>query len=204
MLGARALQRGFTLIELMVTIAIAAILLGVAVPQLGHWAKRSAVVNAAESIQNGLRTAQAEAVRRNVQVEFALIGSDAASATAATAASTTTTGWRAWLVRGQQDGALTVFARGEIGRDSPDAVLTSASADFNSLTFTGLGQIRDAKGVGLPAAAVFDIRNTNSDVSRARCVFVSPVGAVKACDPSAAAGGPTACPTTVLNDCPAL
>src|SRR5688500_2182043 len=63
---------GFSLIELMVTVTILAILLVAAVPGIGAWISNSRVRSVAEGLQNGLRTAQAEALRRNRQVAFAL------------------------------------------------------------------------------------------------------------------------------------
>jgi len=63
-------ERGFSLIELMVTISVMALLLAAAVPSFGPWVANSRVRSTAESLQNGIRLAQTEAVRRNRQVAF--------------------------------------------------------------------------------------------------------------------------------------
>lgn len=63
---------GFSLIELMIAITVMAILLGLAVPSFKTWMQNSQIRNAAESIQNGLQRARAEAVTRNARVEFVL------------------------------------------------------------------------------------------------------------------------------------
>ena len=63
----RATQ-GFTLIELMVTITLIAILVMLAVPAFSTWIHNTKVRTIAESLQNGVRMAQSEALRRNQQV----------------------------------------------------------------------------------------------------------------------------------------
>jgi type IV fimbrial biogenesis protein FimT len=63
-------QRGFSLIELMVTIALLALLLGLAAPAFGTWSRNAQVRSVSDALQNGLRFAQAEAIRRNRQVAF--------------------------------------------------------------------------------------------------------------------------------------
>jgi type IV fimbrial biogenesis protein FimT len=56
----------------MVTVVIAGILMAVGIPQMGEWIRRNSVGSAAETVQNGLRQAEAEAIRRNQRVEFLL------------------------------------------------------------------------------------------------------------------------------------
>ncbi len=61
---------GFTLIEMMVAVAIMGILAAVAFPSLQTMLRNSEVRNAAESVVNGLQRARAEAVSRNSNVDF--------------------------------------------------------------------------------------------------------------------------------------
>jgi type IV fimbrial biogenesis protein FimT len=60
--------RGFTLIELMVAITLLGILMALAMPSFTLWIGNTQVRSVAEALQNGLRLAQAEAVRRNQPV----------------------------------------------------------------------------------------------------------------------------------------
>ena len=66
-------QHGFTLIELMVTIAIAAILLGLGVSSFGTMMASTQARTTADSIMSGLRLARAEAIKRNAPMRFQLV-----------------------------------------------------------------------------------------------------------------------------------
>lgn len=178
----RTSHAGFTLIELMVTVGLIAILLGVGVPSLGHWIARAGVTTSAENIQNGLRQAQAEAVRRNAAVDFILTTVTASSITAATTAAPATTGWQSWAIRLSSDNS--VIATADLSADAARATLSTSSAAVNALRFNGFGQVTTTAGVALGAPAIFDIRNTDPSVRSARCVYLTPAGAVKVCNPS--------------------
>lgn len=66
----KSAQTGFSLIELMVGVVILGILAAVAVPSFQIWMQNSEIRNAAESISSGLQRARAEAVSRNINVDF--------------------------------------------------------------------------------------------------------------------------------------
>ena len=68
----RARAAGFTLIELMIGLAIAGLLLVLAMPSYSVWIADGQIRNAAESIASGMRYAQSQAVARNSAVAFIL------------------------------------------------------------------------------------------------------------------------------------
>ena len=68
----KAQPHGFSLIELMIGIAIFSITLTFGVSSYRTWVQNTQIRNAAESIQNGVQRTRAEAVKRNVNIEFVL------------------------------------------------------------------------------------------------------------------------------------
>ncbi|MBI2509431.1 MAG: prepilin-type N-terminal cleavage/methylation domain-containing protein, partial [Betaproteobacteria bacterium] len=65
---------GFTLIELMVGIAIVGILIMIALPNFTIWIQNTQIRAGAEGILSGLQLARTEAVRRNADLARALSG----------------------------------------------------------------------------------------------------------------------------------
>jgi type IV fimbrial biogenesis protein FimT len=61
---------GFSLVELMVAIAIFGIVAALGIPSYKVWIQNTRIRTASESIQNGLQIARAEAVKRNSPVQF--------------------------------------------------------------------------------------------------------------------------------------
>ena len=62
--------RGLTLMEVMVTVAIMAILLVLAVPSFNSFLVRGRLTGAAEALAQDLQLAKSEALRRNAEVRF--------------------------------------------------------------------------------------------------------------------------------------
>lgn len=67
-----AKPRGFTLIEMLIVIAIIAIATTLGLPSYRTWVHNTQIRTAAESIQGGLQKARAEAVKRNANIELVL------------------------------------------------------------------------------------------------------------------------------------
>jgi len=60
------------MIEMLITITIMTLALSLGIPSYRTWVQNTQIRNAAESIDNGIQRARAEAVKRNVNIEFVL------------------------------------------------------------------------------------------------------------------------------------
>ena len=117
------ISRGFTLIELMIALAVAASLLVLAAPSYAVWVADAQIRAAAESIVSGLRYAQAEAIKRNEPVEFVL---------------DPTVGTGGWRVR---DAAGIVLQVGAFVEGAPLAKPVTTPVPARTNTFNSLGGI---------------------------------------------------------------
>lgn len=72
MLKQRAI-RGFSLIELMIGIAVLAALIAAGLPSMTQFLQNSQLRTSAESMLSGIQFARAEALKRNVQTRFTLV-----------------------------------------------------------------------------------------------------------------------------------
>jgi type IV fimbrial biogenesis protein FimT len=177
-------HHGVTLIELMIGIAILAILLLAGLPSFNVWIQNTQVRSAAESIQNGLQTARNEAVRRNAKVRLNL---------------TNTSGLVAWTV-----GCVTVTVdcpatiqrrpAAEAGGGARVGVSTAVqtAADYGTALAAGAGL---SSGAGVTFNNLGGIANIGSDITRidirhatagARrlVVNVGTGGLIRMCDPA--------------------
>jgi len=115
-----ALTRGFSLIELMVALGIFVFLITLAAPMYGEFLANTQIRNAAENTLLGVRQAQAEAVKRNGQVEFVLA----------------TTGWQVIELE-----TPSVVSSHEFVVGSPRAVVAAVPGDATQVSFNGLGLV---------------------------------------------------------------
>lgn len=75
MLNLRQNQSAFSLVELLVGLAIVAVLATAAAPSLSAWVNNAQIRTTADAIQNGLQLARGEAVRLNTLMRFQLTSS---------------------------------------------------------------------------------------------------------------------------------
>ena len=70
MLKRGTVERGFTLVEVMISITVLGIILMLGLPAFGTWLQNQQLRAASEGMLNGLQTARAEAIRRNLLVQI--------------------------------------------------------------------------------------------------------------------------------------
>jgi type IV fimbrial biogenesis protein FimT len=185
-----ARQRGVSLVEIAVVLAILALLLTQAVPAYSTWLRNTQIRTAAESMQNGLQLARAEAIRRNRSVQFALVDAPA-------------TGWSVGCVNPVDSGTPDVEDPGDClatiqARSAADgserSTATAAPAGARIVTFDSIGRVR-ANADASPALTRIDLSDPDLDPARARPlrVTIDAGGGVRMCDPALPPSDPRAC-----------
>ncbi len=189
--------RGFTLIELMVTISLLALLLGLAAPSFSLWTQNARVRTISDALQNGTRLAQTEAVRRNRQVVFFL--SNDAGCTASTAPAANGAFWAIRSVPLTAGDTAETVQCGNLSDSAPDVAIAGPTA----ICFNSMGrQVANASPGAGTATCTLDASGLSTyDVSAVRSdrplrVLVTLGGQVRQCDPARvlSATAPDGCP----------
>ena len=181
---------GFSLIELLITLAVLGILFMVGLPSLATWMQNTQVRNSAEAVVAGLQLARTEALRRNRTVQFSLV--DALDATCAPIV----TG-RSWVVsvadptnacdQLPSDAGVQIVQKRSGEEGTPNAVVT---ATLPTVVFNGLGRLPNGFITAPATSITIDVTNAGGACQTAsgpiRClrVNVSASGSVRMCDPA--------------------
>lgn len=206
----RPARRGFSMVELAVTLAVLVLLLGATFPSMSDWLRNTRVRNAAESVQAGLQKARTEAIRSNQTVTFWLVkGSDERVLDASCALSSTSGSW----IVGRDDPSgqcatapsatvppmiVEAHAAGDGGSGVAVSAVDATGAEASCVRFNGFGRVVDA--TTLPAdncrapTQISTIDLTHTSGARRLRIVVSSAGSVRLCDRDVAAGDPRACP----------
>jgi type IV fimbrial biogenesis protein FimT len=197
-------SRGFTIIELVVVMAIFGLLAALTAPNLASWMQNSRVRTTADIVLNGLRVAQSEAIKQNRLIAFRLTNANpTATATppAPVAAGALANYWYAATVPWSAAPAANANAYAVVasGINSPDAAqvtVQEASATIGTLCFTPYGRLTgttsDTTGnvptcdlpLNSPPKVTFRVMPTAvSANSHELDVTVSPGGQIRMCDP---------------------
>ncbi|MDI1260066.1 GspH/FimT family pseudopilin [Aquabacterium sp.] len=196
-------QRGISMIEVVVTIAIMGILMAAAMPSVGDWIRNSRVRNTAESIQNGLQQARMEAVRLNRPVTFSLVSNLTSGCTLSSSSGSWVVSQEAPTSHCHDTPSTTtspmVVAKGAVadGGGATVSATNAADAAATSITFNGFGQIANAS----TATAIRRIAVTSADGTYPLQVEVSLGGIGRMCDTRVLAnsGDTRACNNSVTN-----
>jgi type IV fimbrial biogenesis protein FimT len=191
-------QRGFSLIEIAVTLVVLSLLIFATAPGIGVAITNARMRSVADSIQVGLQSARMEAMRRNVVIRFEMMtqnangeidSSCAADATGAAWAVSQDAAAGACDVPFSQIAAPRISDRRAAGlgaRGMTIQGIDATGAAASLVVFDSLGQ---AVGVGLTR---IDITSNTAD-TRALRVEMTNGGIVRLCEPAAGATDPRRC-----------
>jgi type IV fimbrial biogenesis protein FimT len=205
-----ARPRGFTLIELAVTMAVLALLAVLAVPNLSAWMQNARVRTTADLIQDGLRQAQTEAVKQNRVVAFFLTNTQPTptSLPAPAAAGSAVKYWYAatvpWTTAQLTSNGvtttsnqLTMVANGIISSDAAQVTTTELSGTIQTLCFSPYGRLTATSNdpsaspvtcnvpTNTPPLVSYEVAPiTASSTAHKLHVTVSLGGQIRMCDPN--------------------
>jgi type IV fimbrial biogenesis protein FimT len=160
-------ERGFTLVELMIGLTVAAFLVMLGLPSFSEFLQNSEIRSTTESIVNGLRVARSEAANRNQAVSFTLAGG----------------GNPSWSVSQVSDNSvIQTYSKQEGGTDTTVAIQPAGAI---AVSFNGLGRVIPA-AAGANNLQQLDISSILASGSRPLRIYVDDGHGIRVCDPSPA------------------
>lgn len=133
--------RGFTLLELMFTVTVAAVLLGLAIPSFRTMSASNRIITQSNDMVSAVNFARSEAITRNSTITFCR----ATTATATTCAPSLAN-WTNWILRTPAGAVVrrgTVNTYGGTVRVNSDFILDAVTFASDGLARTGGGLVVD-------------------------------------------------------------
>ena len=158
-------MRGVTLIELVIAMAVLAILLAAGMPTFSTWIQNTRTRTAANSLLQGLQLARQEAIRNNARVQFQLDGD----------------GWTVGCATATADCPAVIQSKTK----AASTPITVSDGGVGTYVFDQMGYLRvPALAAGTVSTAI-NVSNTalaEADSRNLRIMLTSG-GLVKLCDP---------------------
>jgi type IV fimbrial biogenesis protein FimT len=167
--------RGFTLIEMMIVIAILAVLASLAVPSFRAIIANTKIRATGQAILDGMQLARGEAIRLNERVQFVLAADSG------------------WSVTTNSGTTLQTRSAGD-GSDGISITVTPANA--TKVTFNPLGRIVNNADASAPLTRIdIDISTTIIPAAQSNelRIIATSGGLVRLCDPNVGSGDPRSC-----------
>jgi type IV fimbrial biogenesis protein FimT len=186
-------QSGFTLVELMVTVTVAAILLAVGIPSFRSAIVSNRLTSTTNDLVGTLAQARSEAIRRGSRVTVCMSSDGASCATSGSWEQ----GWISFL-DATRPGTTAIVGTGEAviavtQRDSSSTVVVGSTAVEQYVSFASDGTAKLMSGAAQSGTLrVCETSSTLNNARRSRDIQVAAVGRLS-----------TTTPTSVAANCPA-
>lgn len=163
----KGLFGGFSLVELMVVVAVIGLLAAIGLPSLMTWIENSKIRATAEAVLSGIQSARTEAIRRNQNTSFILLPG----------------GGLLWKVCVDCAGAS--IQERPLSEGGASAIGISAAAN-TTIVFNGFGR------TDLAAQAAWDLTSSKGD--RSMRILIDVGGSTQVCDPGLGSSIVGSCP----------
>jgi type IV fimbrial biogenesis protein FimT len=164
-------QRGLTAIELLVTLAILAILIGIAAPSMSRFINQWRVSNAVNALTGSLRIARTEAIARARPVVVCGVASSS-STTCLSTAGGFASGWIVFVNNDRDTNADFSSAGDEVllRQDAPSGIAAISLKNAGRFVFLPNGLLNDtANGINISASG-FDSASTTPWARKGLCI----------------------------------
>ena len=192
--------RGFTLVEMVVVVAILGILIGLGASNYSAWIANSRIRTAADTLASGLSTARNEAIKRNRLVRFHLVSDLGAGCTLSSSGTswvaslndpTTTAGAKCDIAISETTAPFIVAKKSATEQASrvTIAALNRAGDAADTIVFNGLGRVA-SRNTAMEQIAIDSSAVAGAETRELR-IEVTDGGLIRLCDPSIATIGDT-------------
>jgi type IV fimbrial biogenesis protein FimT len=167
----KRIARGFSILEVVIVVAIIGILLSLGVPSFYNYTQNLQIRAAAEAISAGLQIAKNEAIRRNVPVQIALDNTNLGTS---------------WRINLASDPEANPLQSRDANEGSVNVTRTITPNGAYAITFNGMGRVAPTNADGTLAITQVDLDNLQiaNDADKRKLRILIPVGgAVRMCDP---------------------
>lgn len=197
-------SRGFTLVELMVTIALLSVLLMAVLPDVSMWMRNLNIKSTSSTLMAGLSSAREQAVRRNRVVRFSLV--DLPDNSTMTNNCSLSGSGRSWVVsladptgKCAADISSTdepmILARQVTGDGGTKSKVTAVDAAGKSASWIAFDQFGRVQTSATTITQIDVDAVKTDDENRPLRILISPAGDARLCDTKVnIVGDPRKCP----------
>ena len=165
---------GLTLIEVIITMAVMALIMALGAPSLYEWTQNLQIRAAGDAMLNGIQLAKSEAIKRNLNVMIVLTPPGAG-----------------WAVSESASG--TAIQSRSAAEGSPNARIAVTPTGATTLTFTPIGGVT-ANADASSSITQIDFSNALAPASaRNLRIVATGGGSIRLCDPALSSPDPRAC-----------
>lgn len=208
MLNLHSFQRGVTMAEVLVSVAVIAIAMAIGIPSLANWIQNVQVRSTAESVLTGMQLARAEAVRQNTLAQFMLTGSaDGTASWSIITASSSVPGSFTVANGATQIQTAGASASGQNARLGVSTATVASSSCCTTAIAAGTGMgtnpkpgiVFNAFGKVVTDSSVtkitrVDVTNASYAAARRMVILITDSGMAKLCDSTLSLPNTSACP----------